>query len=299
MTLTMRAAALACCAVRLACCAVIGAGLSVPVAAATGRATAPVIANRPRLVVTAPASVHATWSASNWSGYAESGTYTGVTSTWTVPAVAATASATYASTWIGVDGFSNSDLIQTGTEQDYYSGSAHYDAWWEILPAAETEISTTTHPVAPGDRMKASIWETSATTAVTSGTSKVTEHLWDISLSDTTRAWSFTTSQAYDGPGTSAEWIQEAPEVGNSIATLAHFTTAPSAGTGDFDNAGILTSVAAGGTPTFAGAGLSYTADAGVMIQKSVQVSTPGRPDAALSAFNVAYGATVPQSPAG
>ena len=49
---------------------------------------------------------------------------------------------TYSSAWIGVDGFNDNDLIQTGTEQDYYSGGAHYDAWWEILPAAETEIST-------------------------------------------------------------------------------------------------------------------------------------------------------------
>src|SRR5208282_654328 len=147
---------------------------------------------------------------------------------------------TYSSAWIGVDGFNDSDLIQTGTEEDYYSGSAHYDAWWEILPASETEISPTTYAVAPGDRMSASIWETSATSG---GRRHSSGHVWDITISDTTKGWTFSTSKAYTGPGTSAEWIMEAPEVGGSIATLAHYTVSPPAGTGDFDNAGILTSI--------------------------------------------------------
>ena len=105
-----------------------------------------------------------TWAASNWSGYAETGTFTGVSGTWTVPSVASTSSATYSSTWIGVDGYNNGNLIQTGTEQDYYNGAAHYDAWWEILPAAETEISPSSYAVSPGDQMSSSIYETSATT---------------------------------------------------------------------------------------------------------------------------------------
>lgn len=242
--------------------------------------------------------MHDTWSASNWSGYAETGTYTGVSGTWTVPSVSATSSSTYSSAWIGVDGFNDDDLIQTGTEEDYYSGSAHYDAWWEILPAAETEISPSTYPVSPGDRMSASIYETSATKS-SGGRHGSTEHVWDITISDTTKGWKFSTSQAYGGPGTSAEWILEAPEVGSSIATLAHYTITPPAGTGDFDNAGILTSIVSSGTPTYTAAGLNYANDSGVMIQKSVQVSTPGDPDTALTAYNVAYGSTIPATPAG
>ncbi len=298
MRSTIRVAGMTCCTALAALVAaplVTGAAPS----AVPARSGAPAIVNRPRLLALAPASVHSTWSASNWSGYAETGTHTGVSGTWTVPAVAVTATPTYSSTWIGVDGFSNSDLIQTGTEQDYYGGSAHYDAWWEILPAAETVIPTTTYPVAPGDRMKASIWETSATASVVPGTTKVTEHDWDISLADVTRAWTFTTTQAYGGPGTSAEWIQEAPEVGSSVATLAHYAAAAPKGTGDFDNAGVLTSTVGGPTPVFAAAGLGYVADAGVMIQKNVAVSTPGSPDAAKSAFNASYGASVPPAPTG
>jgi hypothetical protein len=246
------------------------------------------------------------WTASNWSGYAlPTGTYTGVSGTWTVPSVAASTSATYSSAWIGVDGYSNSSLIQTGTEEDYYSGAAHYNAWWEILPAPETAISTTTYPVAPGDRMTASIYETATTVTV----KKKVEHNWIIKLADTTKGWSFSTTQAYvggstatatSGQGTSAEWILEAPQIGSKVATLAHYTVTPPTGLGDFDNAGVLTTVpATGTTPTFTGAGLNFAADSGAMVQGGTTVSSPGNPDTPLTAFNMAYGPTAPATPVG
>jgi hypothetical protein len=287
----------------IACSAGVMLGVpSVLGTASIAAAVAPSIVHAARVPVAASrdgAGIHSTWSASNWSGYAESGTYTGVSGTWTVPAVSSSSGSSYSSAWIGVDGFNDSDLIQTGTEEDYFSGSAHYDAWWEILPASETEISPTTYPVAPGDRMSASIWETSATTGGGGRHRGSSEHVWDIKISDTTKGWSFTTSQGYSGPGSSAEWILEAPEVGGSIATLAHYTITPPSGLGDFDNAGILTSIVSSGSPTYTGAGLNYANDSGVMIQNKVQVSTPGDPDTALSAFNIGYGSTLPSTPAG
>jgi Peptidase A4 family len=277
-----------------------GAMLLAPSVVGAATAAAPVIVHAARVPAATSraghASVRSTWAASNWSGYATTGTFTGVTGTWTVPAVSATSSATYSSAWIGVDGFNDSNLIQTGTEEDYYSGAAHYDAWWEILPAAETEISPSSYPVAPGDRMSASIWKTSAT----SGRGRHgSAHVWDITISDTTKGWEFSTAQGYSGAGTSAEWIMEAPEVGGRIATLAHYTFSPPAGSGDFDAAGVLSTTVSSGTPTYAPAALSYANDAGVMIQNGVQVSTPGTPDPALTAFNVAYGSTAPGTPTG
>jgi Peptidase A4 family len=155
-----------------------------------------------------------TWAASNWSGYAETGIFTGVSGTWIVPQVSRTASATYSSAWIGVDGFNNSSLIQTGTEEDYYNGSAHYNAWWEILPAAETAISTSSYPVSPGDHLSAQIWETSTTVSTGRFRQRSTEHVWQIAIADVTKGWHFQTGQAYNGPGASAEWILEAPSVG-------------------------------------------------------------------------------------
>src|SRR4051794_30938567 len=122
-----------------------------PTATATATATTVALFHHPR--IPARPVHHAGWSASNWSGYAKTGSYTTATGRWVVPSVAATKSASYSSQWVGIDGFNNSDLIQTGTEADYYNRSAHYNAWWEILPAAETPISSMT--VRPGDVMSA------------------------------------------------------------------------------------------------------------------------------------------------
>src|SRR3954467_4499147 len=133
------------------------------------------------------------WSASNWSGYAKAGNYTSATAQWVVPSVSATTQASYSSAWVGIDGFNNSSLIQTGTESDYYSGAAHYNAWWEILPAAETRINSIT--VRPGDVMTASITKNNGT-------------LWTITINDTSNGQSFTTQQTYTGPGSSVEWIE-------------------------------------------------------------------------------------------
>jgi hypothetical protein len=237
------------------------------------------------------------WSANNWSGYAESGSFSGVTAAWSVPAVAASTSPTFSSAWVGVDGFTNSSLIQAGTEEDYYNGAAHYSAWWEILPAPETALPAT-YVVGAGDRMKASIYETTST-AGPGAKGAHAHHLWMITLSDTSRRWSYTTTQSYSGAGASAEWIVEAPTVSGKLSTLAHYTITPPAGTGDFDNAGFLTSLVSSGSPVYTNAGLNRLKDAGVMIQNGAQVSTPGNPDSALTAFNAAYGSALPATPTG
>ncbi|MHB1500347.1 MAG: G1 family glutamic endopeptidase [Candidatus Dormibacteria bacterium] len=174
----------------------------------------------------------------------------------------------YSSSWTGIDGFNNSSLIQAGTEQDYVNGSAPYYAWWEILPAAETVIRSIT--VSPGD-------------VVTVTISKLPSGLWQISLSDPSAAGNtstFTTTQSYSGPGTSAEWIEEAPTVGGRVATLADYGSAPF-------NPGSVN----GGNPAL------VVGDGGVMVQKRQQVSTPSLPDTDADGFNVAYGSTSPSAP--
>jgi len=206
------------------------------------------------------------WTASNWSGYAKSGNYTSATAQWVVPSVSPTRGASYSSAWVGIDGFTNSDLIQTGTESDYYNGSAHYNAWWEILPAPETAI--TTFAVHPGDVMTASITKGSGSS-------------WTITINDTTNGGTFTTTQNYTGAGTSVEWIEEAPTVGGRVATLAHY------GSPDTFDPGKANGVSPGLTIN----------DSGVMVQKRVQVSTPSAPDSDGDGFNASYGATAPAPP--
>jgi len=102
-----------------------------------------------------------------------------------------------------------------------------------------------------------------------------------ITIKDATTGVSFTTQQTYAGPGTSAEWIEEAPSVGGRIAPLAHYSSPDT-----FDPG-----TANGGNP-----GLTV-ADGGVMIQRRAQVSTPSIPDADTDGFNMAYGNTVPAAP--
>ena len=220
------------------------------------------VSHHPRL--SAGVTRNAGWASSNWSGYARAGSYTRATAAWVVPSVASSRKATYSSQWVGIDGFNNGSLIQTGTEADFYNGSAHYAAWWEILPAAETVIPSIT--VHPGDHMTASI-------AKGSGSS------WTITITDGSQT--FTTVRSYSGPGSSVEWIEEAPSVGGRVAPLAKYSSPDT-----FDP----------GTANGKNPGLT-AGDGGVMIQKRVQVSTPSLPDSDTDGFNMAYGSTAPSRP--
>ena len=232
------------------------------------------------------------WASGNWSGYAVSQTspsglpcvpasgqtYTSVSGTWTVPTVTGSRfGQSFSAAWTGIDGFTNSSLIQAGTEQDFYSGSAHYTAWWEILPAAETPISSIT--VEPGD-------------SVTVAIAKVSGTQWSITLTDNGKAGHpaqapFTTTESYSGPGASAEWILEAPEVNGRIATLAQYgSTAFDLGTAD------------GASPALA-AGTGGELVAGNFFREQV-VSIPSGPDTGTppgDGFAVAYGSTAPPAP--
>ena len=228
------------------------------------------LASHPRVGAKLPggSTTTAGWASSNWSGYAiTGGPYTSITGSWTVASVAASNKQTFSSTWIGIDGFNDSNLIQTGTEADYYSGSAHYNAWWEILPAAETPISTIT--VHPGDAMSANIHQLSGTQ-------------WSITITDVTTSQSFNTTQSYAGQLTSAEWIEEAPTVGGRVATLAHYASPLpiDPGTANGVNPGLV------------------AADGGVMVQRAGQVSTQSNPDSDTDGFAMKYGSTPPPPPA-
>ena len=150
-------------------------------------------------------------ASSNWSGYAipgRKGAYHRISGEWTVPYVRPASYSAYSSIWIGIDGYQNDSLIQTGTGHDFRDGSPYYYAWWEILPAVATILP---HSVHPGDRMSAVIV-------------KRTRCKWLIRLKNLTRNWCFQTVQRYNGPQSSAEWIVEAPEVGGATTRLTRLT---------------------------------------------------------------------------
>ncbi len=163
---------------------------------------------------------------SNWSGLAMTGSgIQGAEGAWTVPSIQPSSSALYSASWVGVDGFGNSDLIQTGTSQDTSDG---YSAWWEILPAPSVEITTSTGspaPVQPGDQILASVAEASS-------------GVWTIYIQDNTQGWYFEQNFDYSGPGQSAEWIEEAPDVNGQQSYPANFGTVPFSQTGIYGDFG-------------------------------------------------------------
>jgi len=146
---------------------------------------------------------------SNWAGYAvTAGPYSVVKGTFTVPSLVSALPSfgggqrpEQVSEWVGLDGMSSSDasLIQAGVDE--YPDPANpavvdIQPWWEILPAAETNITSVA--VSVGDKVTVTIWKLGAAT-------------WRINLTDDTDGQSFTTPpEHYTGPGVSAEWIVEA-----------------------------------------------------------------------------------------
>ncbi|MDG6924232.1 MAG: hypothetical protein JRN67_13195 [Nitrososphaerota archaeon] len=194
--------------------------------------TAVNITNRPNEHITNTTS-------SNWAGYVVASTFsqtctgngkhktctgaspvvTAAYGSWIVQTVSASSSNTYSSQWVGIGGYFDSTLIQTGTESDYVSGAASYNAWYELLPASETPISMT---VSPGNVINASVVCVSSCTSSTQS--------WNITLDDVTTGAHFSIVTSYSSSLLSAEWIEERPALCFaavcSLSTLANFGTA-------------------------------------------------------------------------
>lgn len=156
-----------------------------------------------------------TVGALNWAGYAglgsANGTVTAVSGTWVQPAVTCLKSGSqYLATWVGIDGFNSDDLVQTGTGAQCSGGSASYNAWWEVLPAPETPISSIT--VHAGDTISASVTYSTST------------HKFTMTITDGTHSFSKTKAVPSTARN-SAECIVERPEVSGSLARLAKFKT--------------------------------------------------------------------------
>jgi len=142
-------------------------------------------------------------SSLNWSGYATAPGHgiTGVTSTFTVPSAGALPPG-FSANWTGIGGYNTSDLIQAGTSENANGLlSDQYYAWYEILPASETQLTNCTGDanctVRPGD-------------VVTVDIHNIGTNLWSVSLADGSR-WSFQKDISYTSTESSAEWIYEAP----------------------------------------------------------------------------------------
>jgi hypothetical protein len=133
-----------------------------------------------------------------------------VSASWTVPEVNASENDTFSAAWVGIGGYGEKTLIQTGTEQQCINGQVTYFAWYERLPDYLVRILNI--HVRPGDTITASI-------------SLVNENAstWSIEINDVTRGERFEKALVYNSSRLSAEWIVERPTVNGTISTLADF----------------------------------------------------------------------------
>ncbi|KAI1172563.1 peptidase A4 family-domain-containing protein [Nemania sp. FL0916] len=158
-----------------------------------------------------------TVQSSNWGGIAivTSGV-TEISGTFTVPKPSAPSGGSRNSeycgaAWVGIDGYSNSALIQTGVLWCVQGSSYEYEPWYEYLPAALIEYSG--FSVTAGDSVTVTVTKTSTSGGTTT-------------ISANGRSASHTFSgQSTKLQGASAEWIVEDFTSGNSLVPFANFGT--------------------------------------------------------------------------
>ena len=147
----------------------------------------------------------------NWAGYVVTGSVSDVKGSWKVPSLTCSAQTTYAAFWVGIDGFSDSTVEQTGVLAECYRREAYYYTWYEFYPSNPVYV-TSSVPVKAGDTIYGEVSFSSA------------RGLFTVTITDQTTGKTFTTSQIDTGAQrTSAEWITEAPASGRQILPLADF----------------------------------------------------------------------------
>jgi hypothetical protein len=149
----------------------------------------------------------------NWGGYVvynSAYSVTKVAASWTVPTIAGVSGTTCPdaqstwdsnSVWIGIDGYADGTVEQTGTSSDCFYGTVNYYAWYEFYPSGSVVVFS----VNPGDAIKATVTYVGLNGAGTP-TFKTT-------ITDTTStATSTSPVTAVSGAlRNSAEWIDESP----------------------------------------------------------------------------------------
>jgi len=156
-----------------------------------------------------------TVESTNWAGAALSTSgVTEVTGTFTVPKPSAPSggSGEYCgAAWVGIDGYANADLIQTGVLWCVEGSSYEYEPWYEYLPASLIEYTGIT--ISAGESVTVTATKTgtnSGVTTLTAGGKSVTHTF---------------SGQSSPIPGASAEWIVEDFTEGDSLVAFANFGT--------------------------------------------------------------------------
>jgi Peptidase A4 family len=132
----------------------------------------------------------------NWSGYAVVGTaFTEARGSWRIPRVNCAVNPNGAvSFWVGIDGWNNDTVEQTGTESQCNGYEPVTYAWYEFVPKAGVTIRSV--KVSPGEDMEADVRYNGLEFVVT---------IWDL----TTGRYFRTSAAVPRAKRASAEWIAE------------------------------------------------------------------------------------------
>jgi hypothetical protein len=163
-----------------------------------------------------------TWYSSNWSGYADTAnsgkTLTSVSADYTIPSLntgkcdPGTSGYAFDSDWVGLDGFSDDTVEQTGSANYCYGdGGTGLYAWYEMYPLAPVAYSG----VRPGDAIQVTVTYSTST------------HLYHLVLDDITIQGEINVYEACPSgstcENTSAEAITETPGGGPTAYNLADY----------------------------------------------------------------------------
>ncbi len=168
-----------------------------------------------------------------WSGgVIDKGTWGTVTAEWVIPTVSkpkepqGNEGGWNSSSWIGIDGFGNNDVLQIGIEQRVSAkGVASYVAWVEWWVAGGDvskfpyidQANIANFPVSPGQTVNCSVqYVNNKTAGLLQMINETTNQHFTITLEPPTGA-------AFNG--SSAEWIMEAPDGGEPTSSLPKFTS--------------------------------------------------------------------------
>ncbi len=154
-------------------------------------------------------------------------TFTQVQGTWAIPAVTGSSkSATYSSTWVGLDGYGNSTVEQIGTEQDWTGRAQSNYVWFEMYPSGAYEIQG--FPANVGDVITAEVQYLGQETVSLGRGRSAQEIVFQLTIKNATRNVSYSVPTSYTTAAAasraSAEWVAEAP-TSSTVLPLADFGT--------------------------------------------------------------------------
>jgi hypothetical protein len=148
----------------------------------------------------------------NWGGYiAYNSAYavTKVAASWKVPTITGATATTCPdvqatwdsnSVWIGIDGWLDGTVEQTGTSADCFYGVPSYYAWYEFYPSGSVVVFS----VSPGDSIKATV----SYVGMSGGSPTFKTTITDTTSSSTSTS---PTTAVAGALRNSADWIDESP----------------------------------------------------------------------------------------